>query len=272
MSNTLTGLIPTLYEALDRVSREFIGFIPAVQRDAGNFERASKGQTVTVFVAPSVTASDITAGVTAPNDGDQTIGSVNITITKSRYVPIRWNGEEQKGLNNNGPGSNRVLVDQFTQAFRALGNEIETDIGGAAAQNSSRAIGTAGTAPFATALDLSQLAGVAKILDDNGAPVLERHLILNSSAMANIRGKQTGLFKVNEAGTDTLLRDGIIGRLEGFDVGYSAAIKPVAIGTGSGYTSNTAGYAVGATAITLITGSGTVLAGDSVTFAGDTTI
>jgi hypothetical protein len=78
------------------------------------------------------------------------------------------------------------------------------------------------------------------------------------------------LFKVNEAGTDQLLRDGIIGRLEGMDLHNSAAIKPVTKGTGASYTSDTAGYAVGATVINLITGTGTVLAGDTVSFAGDT--
>jgi hypothetical protein len=50
----------------------------------------------------------------------------------------------------------------------------------------------------------------------------------------------------------------------------SAGVRPVAIGTGALYTTNTAGYPVGATDITLITGTGTVIAGDVVTFAGDT--
>lgn len=51
MSNTLTGLIPTIYTALNRVSREQVGFIPAVARNA-KADAAAKDQTVTAPVAP----------------------------------------------------------------------------------------------------------------------------------------------------------------------------------------------------------------------------
>lgn len=270
MANTFpAGLIGPLYEALNVVSREFVGFLPAVMKDNGNFARAAQGQVVTSFTVPQITGSDIVPGVTAPNDGDQVFGTVNLSITKSRYWPVRWNGEEQLAINNAGPTFPPILRQQFQQAFRAAVNEVEQDLAVIAAKNASRATGTAGTAPFGTAGDFTDFSNTAQILDTNGAPAGQRHMILNAAAMNNVRGKQSILFKANEAGTDELLRRGTVGQVEGFNIGYSPPIKPVTKGTGASYTTNTAGYAVGATAITLITGTGTVLAGDVVTFAGD---
>lgn len=267
-ANTLTGLIPTIYEALDVVSREMVGMIPAVSRNS-SAERAAVGQSILVPITPATSLADNTPAVSAPNTGDQTISNVSMTISKSKHAPIRWNGEEQKGLLNAGT-YNGILQGQFQQAFRTIINQIEVDLFTTAYQNASRAYGTAGTTPFGTAGDLSDVAMVRKILDDNGSPQTDLQLVLGSAGIANLRGKQSVLFKVNEAGSADLLRNGVIGRLEGFDVHNSAGITAQTKGTGASYTSNTAGYAVGSTAITLITGTGTVLAGDVVTFAGDT--
>jgi len=268
-ANTLTNLIPTLYASLGAVSREFVGFIPAVSRDA-QVARAAKGQTITSFITPQASAADVTPGVTPPNDGDQVLSSMDLSITKSRYVPIKWNGEEQLALaNGNGVGYQPILQQQISQAFRTLTNEMEQDIAAMAYKAASRASGTAGTAPFGTGGDLSDFALPAQILDENGAPP-DRRMVINSAAMANIRGKQNVLFRVNEAGTDTLLRDGIVTRVEGFGIGYSGGIRPVVKGTGTGYLANSAALVAGTTSIPIDTGTGTVLAGDVVTFAGDT--
>ncbi|WP_230371033.1 P22 phage major capsid protein family protein [Paludibacterium denitrificans] len=147
-----------------------------------------------------------------------------------------------------------------------MSNQIEADLFATAYQNASRAYGTPGTAPFGTAGDLSDIAQVRKILDDNGAPQTDLNLVLGSSAIANLRGKQNVLFKVNESGTDELLRRGIIGQLEGQMIRNSNAVQSVAKGSGASYTTDTAGYAVGATSINLITGTGTILSGNTITF------
>lgn len=265
-ANTLTGLIPTIYNALDVVSRELVGMIPAVSSDM-TYERAAVGQTVTSPVAPAATASDISPAVTPPNDGDQVVGTTSMTITKSRRVPIRWNGEEKKGLDNNGASFNVILRDQMAQGMRALVNEVEADLA-ALHINASRAYGTAGTTPFAT--NLADTAQVRKILADNGAPMGDLQCVFDTSAGANMR-TLTQLTKANEAADTSLLRRGVLLDVHGFALRESAQIKTATAGTGAAATTNNAGYAVGATVITLASaGTGTVLAGDVITFAGDT--
>lgn len=267
MANTLTSLIPTLYEALDVVSRELVGFIPAVTRNA-SVERAAVGQQVLSFVAPASTASDITPGVTPPNDGDQTIGNVPVTITKAKRVPIRWNGEDTRGVNNNGPGMRPIMVDQVAQALRTLVNLIEVDIGNLYV-GAARAYGTAGTTAFAS--DLSDPANVRKILDDNGAPASDRHLIINTTAGAKLR-TLTQLTKANEAGTTDMRAQGTLLEIHNFMIRESAQIATPAIGTSNNAgTTDTTGYAIGTTSITVAAaGTGAIVAGDMVTFTGDT--
>ena len=264
MANTLTNLIPELYSSLDVVSREMVGFIPAVTIDA-NTSRAAKDQTVRSFVAPAASAGDITPAATAPNDGDQTIGNVSLAITKARRVPIRWNGEETLGANS-GPGAAAIRAAQIQQAIRTLVNEIETDLG-ALHIAASRAAGTAATTPFGTANDYTGASLTRKILADNGAPMSDLQLVVDTTAGANIRGKQAA---AADAGGDSILRQGVLLDINGFMVRESAAVAAPAAGAMANATTNNAGYAVGATTLTLATaGTGVVAAGDVLTFAGD---
>jgi P22 coat protein - gene protein 5 len=266
MPNTLTGLIPTLYESLNVVSREMVGFIPAVTRDA-NATRAAVNQTVRVPVAAVAAAQDVTPATTAPNAGDATIGFTDVTITKSRAVPIRWTGEEQRGFGTNGQ-LQTTLRDQFSEAMRTLVNEMEVDIFAVAKANSSRAVGTAGTTPFATSGVLDDVALLRQVLEDNGAPTTDLQFVGNSLTWANIRGKQAGLFRVNESGTEQLLRDGLMDRLQGFAMRNSAGISLHTKGTGASYVTSGV-LAVGGTSSVLVTGTGTILPGDIVTYAAD---
>lgn len=265
MSNTLTGLIPTIYTALDIVSREQVGFIPAVARNP-KADAAAKGQTVSAPVAPAATTVDIVPGPTAPNDGDQAIDTVNVVITKSKMAPVKWNGEEQLAIGPSGT-YNTILADQFTQAFRAIANEVDADLA-SLYFGSSRAIGTIGTTPFGIKEDLSDFAQARQVLEDNGSPTTNLQMVLGSSAIANVRGKQSVLFKTNEAGTDELLREGIIGRIEGFNLHNSAGIKKVPATKAKGYLVN-GSKEEGDVFISVDTGTGDISRGSVVTFAGD---
>lgn len=265
MANTLTSLIPDAYAALDVVSRELVGFIPAVARNS-TADRLALGETLRSVVAPANTAGgDITPAMALPSAAYQTIGNKSMTITKSRFFPFSWTGEEQYAMDK-GPGFLTIEQDQIAQALRAGVNEMETDIAVAAAAGASRAFGaTAGTAPLFT-----DWASAAKILDDNGAPSSDRHTVINTAAAVALRST-SNLYKVNEGGDQTLLRQGRLGDLYGFDIRQSAQVQTTTAGTMASATSTSAAFTVGQTVIPLATaGTGVVAAGDIITFANDT--
>ncbi len=265
--NTLTNLIPFLYESLDVVSRELTGFIPGISFDA-SAERAALNQAIEIPVTEAQAAADVTPGQLPPDTGDQNVIPTSVTITKSRMIPFRWTGEEQKGLKT-GPGYNNIRRDQITQAMRGLVNEFEADIAIAAAVGASRAYGTPGTTPFAA--DLSDMSALGKILKDNGAPQSDLQFVMDTTAGMKVRNL-TQLTKANEAGTTDMREQGTLLDIFGFKLRESAGVKKeTSVGSA---TLATASAATGATAVTITTGATTgavsLSPGDIVTFAGDT--
>jgi hypothetical protein len=90
------------------------------------------------------------------------------------------------------------------------------------------------------------------------------HLVVNTTAAAKAR--QTGILtRTNEAGTDAALRTGAVGNVLGLQIGISSQIKTHTAGSGSGITLN-GDTTVGDTSIDMDSGSGTILAGDALTF------
>ena len=262
--NTISSIVPDIYEALDVVSRELTGLIPAVTMNA-SAERAGINQNIVVDVEPAGNVSNITPAMTVPDPTGQTSGSTVIQITKSRAAEFGFIGDDQKKLNT-GPGYLSVRANKIAQAIRAVANEVESDLAGLQA-TFSRAYGTAGTTPFGTANDYTDASNVLKILKDNGSPQSDNQLVINTAAGANFIGKQSA---VNSAGTDSMLRQGVLLDLAGMPLRESAQIADFTAGTGSSATTDDSGYAVGATVLTLASaGTGTILAGDVVTFAGD---
>jgi hypothetical protein len=262
MANTLTDLIPDLYAALDVVSRELTGMTTAVTMNASNM-RAAVGQSVVVPITGSANISDITPSMTSPEPTDQTVTNVPIIITKARAAEFGFVGEEQKGLET-GPGYMSIQANMIAQAMRGIANEVERDLTSMYLKT-SRAYGTAGALAFDG--DLSDSAQLLKILLDNGATSLDKQLVIDTSNGASMRSN-TNLTKANEANDDTLLRQGVLLDVHGFAIRETGQAQSHTAGTGAGYLVNGA-HVVGDTVIAVDTGTGTVLAGDVITIAGD---
>jgi hypothetical protein len=262
--NILTGLIPILYAALDVVSRELTGMIPAVSRNL-TADSAAKGQIVTVPVTRKRGTVDILEG-TPPSGGGNDFTQEQVVITKSKIAdPIVWTGEEQLSVGNQ---LNPMMVDQYAQAMRAVVNEIEVDLcleGVMGAIGAGNVYGTAGVLPFSGSV--ADMAQIAKVLDDIGTPQAGRQFVGNTAVIAAMRSL-TNLINADQAGTDETLRRGIIGTVFDIAVRTSGGFRIINPGVGSGYLLNGAA-AVGATELTIDTGSGEINKGAIITIAGD---
>jgi hypothetical protein len=263
---TLTGLIPDMIVAKARISRELVGFIPASTINGGS-ERAAKGQTIKSVIVPVATQGDRTASMTMPTPSGQTITGDSFSINNDKSIKIAWEGEDVRAADM-GAGYSTIYGQQLEQALRTHVNAIETLTAQRLMLASSRAYGTPGTTPFATAGDFTDSTFTKKILLDNGMPDSQNSLVMNTAAGATLTGKQAA---ANIAGTDSIQRQGIILPLSGLDLRQSAQVQDFTASAMASATVNNAGYAVGATVLTLATaGTGVSVAGEAVTFAGDT--
>ncbi len=274
-SNILTALMPTFFRALNMVNNEKTDAIDAVTLNS-DLAQAVVGQTITYPIAPAKTSYPITPQANPLDVNGDEAGAGTLSITDSEATSFKYTGEEQRQLQLG--GVSQYYADQTAQCIRALRNKIEKAIVDAAAVKACRAVGTGGTTPFAfngtTTSGMEIFAETLKECEDNGTPDADLRMILGTLAASGLR-KIPSLFKANEAGTDRLLRTGQIGNIESFNVGVSPQIKTRhTVGTGTGYVLNgaaAAGPYTTSQTINVKTGTGTILAGDHITIASDTT-
>ena len=263
MANIFTALTPTLFAAAQEVSNEPFGVISAISASFDD-KGVAKGDVVTVPVAPTATATDFTPAAQSTAGDDKTATTVQVQITASKKVSWNMTGEQIRSLENG--GNDQEWVRQLVaQGMRTLRNLAEADACVAIKQGASRAIGTAGTNPFAS--DINAIADVRKVLMDNGAPMADLQLCIDSTAGTSAR-KLGIVQQAYQAGSDAERRSGDLLKQFGFSIRESAGIVQHVKGAGSAYVTSGA-TAAGVKDIALVTGSGIVLAGDVVTFAAD---
>lgn len=265
MANVLTDLAADIYKAADIVGRELTGAIPSVTINAGS-EAAAQGDTVRSHFTRAATVQTVTPAMTIPEGTDQTVDNKTMTLNTTASVQIPWTGEDMKHVNN-GSGFETIYGDQIRQAFRALSNQIESQLCTEIYKNAGNAHGTSGTTPFGS--NFNEVAEIRRLLVDRGMPDDGRTtLVINTAAGVKLRNLAQ-LQKANEAGGSELLRRGTLLDLQGIMFKESAGIATHTKGTGASYDVDlVAGYDPGDSTIHVDTGTGTIVQGDIVTFSG----
>ena len=266
MANTFTAIAPVLYSVAQEVSNEPSGVLQAINMDFDS-KGVAYGDSVKVPVAPMATASTYTPAMTTTAGTDATATAVSVSLTANDMVSWNLTGEQIRSLDN-GPQSAEWARQMIGQGMRALRNNAEAAAAVAIKQGASRAYGTAGTTPFAS--DLSALTNARKILQDNGAPLVDLQMVVDTAASLNLRNLGV-IQNAYQAGNEQERRSGQLLRQFGFQIGESAGITTHTKGAATGALINGA-EAARQTTLTLdtITVNTTgILAGDVVTFAAD---
>jgi len=270
MANTLniSAFTENLFEAKDIVAAEPTGFIPSVLVNSSEDGVSINGTVTSLVTAQPTLNTSVTPAMTIPDGDDQTISALTTSIGQVANVRIPMVGETWRKLNNTS-GSKNALTALLAQAMRVIVNAIESHCGTVIKNGSSRAVGTAGTTPFASSHAV--IPQVHQILKDNGCPEDgQLSLVINTAAGTALR-TLSNIYKANEAGGSEVLRRGTLIDLDGVMIKESAGVASHTKGSGASYLINLGNVAVGSTALTLDTGTGTIVAGDVLTHASDST-
>jgi hypothetical protein len=263
MPNTFAAIVPVAFQEAKIVARELA---PAVQAVSRNFtSTAAFGDTIKIPVADVAASGAYTPAMSTTAGTDSVDDSINFTLSVNDKTDWHLTDEQARSLDNAG-----MLAEwqrqKIAQGLRKLVNNMEALVLTTAKQGASRAVGTAGTTPFAT--DLSILTAARRVLTDNGAPDDGRRFFICDTAASSNALNLAVLQQVQNSGGDDVMTYGRIAKRIGFDVRESAQVALHTKGTGASYVTS-GSTAPGTTSIALVTGTGTVLAGDVVTFAAD---
>lgn len=258
MANVLTEVTPKLLAQGLMALREN-SISPILVNRAYEPMAGQKGSTIDVPIPSAITAQAVTPAATPPSTADVAPTSVPIALDQWFEAPFYLTDKDVL------EAMDGTIPMQASEAIKALINKVDTQI-------LSNYVdfygwyGTAGTTPFASStIDATQ---IRKVLNQQLAPMDDRRLMLDPDAEAKaleLRAFQDMSF----SGSAMAILEGKINRKFGFDWFMNQNIPTHTAGTGASMQTAAAG-SVGATTIAIDTGTGTLVVGDIITFAGHT--
>lgn len=244
--------------------REQLALVHIANRDyEQEITAAKRFATVNVAVPALVATRTVAPDVVPPAVSAVTPTSIPVTLSQWKEAPFAM---DDKGLSQVDRG---ILPMQAHEAIKALANGIEDYLWtllGSGANPLYGYAGVAGTTPFST--DLSAYLDARKFANKQLMDMDPRYVVIDADAEANALGLRAFQDASFRGDTDGIV-NGQIGRKLGALWIMSQRVPTHTAGTGTGYlVNNGPGYAIGTVTITVNTGTGTILAGDIISFAG----
>jgi hypothetical protein len=254
MANTLLTPTAVTREAL-RILHQKLTFIGSINRqydDSFAKEGAKIGDTLKIRLPNQYS---VTSGATLTTQ-DTSESSVSLQIATQKHVGMNFTSAELS-----------LSMDDFSKriiepAMAVLAANVEADALGAMRKDVyQQANNTAAAITFANVL-----AGRRK-LNDALAPPGDRTALLSSNDSANLVDALKGLFQ-DDGQIARQYREGYMGRTAGFDFAESTHLSTQSRGSGNGSYLVNDTIASGDSVVTVDTGTGTIKAGEIITFAG----
>lgn len=269
MANDVTNILPKIL-ARGLMSLRQKVLMPRLVNSDYMMEAAQKGSVINIPLPVPQVASDVTPSNTPPAPASHTPDLVQITMDNWKKTDFFLTDKEQVQIDRDA----HFVPMQTEEALKALARGINQDIF-AQASGVFGYTGTAGTTPFggatpSTTTSPTDATQSRKILNQQLCPAEDRRFVLDFSAEAN--ALTIPAFRSNlESSKNTVIIEGEMGRFYGFDWYSDDDVPTHTAGTAAGSTTNAAGYAIGIKTITLASaGTGTIVVGDIITFAGQT--
>lgn len=210
------------------------------------------------YVKPGV-VGDVSPAAVPPNGSDSDTGSIQLVVDQWKKSDFFVTDKEFAELNED------YFRLRTEQACSDLADYVNASVW-ANYRQIYNAVGTPGTNPFASGIDV--IGDANKVLSDNKTPNSGRSGILSTAAY--YKATTNNIFAQAYSSNDpAVMRESVLGRKFGVDWYYDQQAPTHTAGTGTGYLVNGAATA-GSSSVTVDTGSGTLVAGDLITFAGHT--
>jgi hypothetical protein len=261
MANTLTAIVNSIWAKMIDAPKEVRGALDAVSMDIDNTP-VDIGQPFKVSVAGAATAAAWSPRMYETAQGDQTPTAITMNLAATEAV-FNLSDAERGNLQRTGDNAYESFFQQsIAQAHRANSAVTGAALLGVIKAGASRAVGTAGTTPFAS--DTSALEQALYELKRNGAPKSDLVAVLSSAAWLNFR--LLGIVQQASLNGGDARKTGLLGKESGFELFEDFGIGAHVIGTASG-TKFTATTDAGATSLSYDGDTnGPWTAGDVVTF------